>query len=196
MSKSAKKKTPTIVFLGEEEDGDVIFPTAPESRTQEIGHEAAIPAEKRERDVDSSLLLTGEGWRKRNARLQDLLSAAAELVAQLSVAAPAEDAAARGHRAGSLTVAIGQAWELVELQSGKVAAIFPAVSGSPNSATILSTGRETLPAKFNLPSASHPEVPSLQKRLPFVRDICGCGGRLDGFSAPFRRCLRPRGMVQ
>ncbi|CAN0090114.1 unnamed protein product [Lampetra fluviatilis] len=84
-----------------------VFSTAPESRTPEIGLEVAIHAEQRERDVDSSLTPTGKGWRECIARLADMFSAAAELVAQLGVAAPAEDASALGHLAGSSTVTVG-----------------------------------------------------------------------------------------
>ncbi|CAM9291465.1 unnamed protein product [Lampetra fluviatilis] len=185
MSKSAKKKTPTIVSSGDEDDRDVIPPTIPESRTPQIGPEAAIHEEQRERDVDSLLPPNKEGWRKRNARLAGLLSAAAELVAQLRVAAPAEDAAAQGQRAGSSTIANGQAREMAELQPAQAAAILPTVSGAPKLAAILSTGQEMLPTKFDLLSASHLEVPSLQKRLPFVREFMAAGGDWTAFQRRF-----------
>ncbi|CAM9509625.1 unnamed protein product [Lampetra planeri] len=94
MSKSAKRKNPLIVSSGDEDDGDVIPSTAPESATLVMRPKAELPAEQQGRDVGPVQLPDGEGWRNLTGRLAGLLSVAAELVVQLGSAAPAVDAAA------------------------------------------------------------------------------------------------------
>ncbi|CAM9528892.1 unnamed protein product [Lampetra planeri] len=93
--------------IGKEDDGEVIPPTAPESRTPETGPEEAILAEQSAGDGDSSLLPSGGGRRAHNACRADLLFAAAARIAQLEVEEPEEDAA-REQRAGSSTVTVVQ----------------------------------------------------------------------------------------
>ncbi|CAN0414418.1 unnamed protein product [Lampetra fluviatilis] len=125
----------------------------------------SIPMEQSAGDSDPLPPQSDEGRGMRNARLVDLLSTAAALVAQLDVEEPVVEAARAQQADGSTII---QAWEVAEPQPVQAATILSTGSGAPDSATILSIGWESLHAKFDLALASRPDMPSVKKYLPFV----------------------------
>ncbi|CAM9336749.1 unnamed protein product [Lampetra fluviatilis] len=126
-------------------------PGSPENNPEE-----ALPAERREGNDNSA----------------DLLSVVAELVVELEVEEPEEDATVREQRVDSPTAAINRVREMAEPQPVRATAI-------------LSTGREAVRTKFDLPTTLRAEMPTLKKRLLFVREFAVVGGDWAAFQQRF-----------
>ncbi|CAN0103000.1 unnamed protein product [Lampetra planeri] len=106
-----------------EDSGGVVPQTAPGVATPEKLQEAALPVEQREETDVSALPSSGGERRMRNARLADLLYAAAALLAELDMEQPEEDAGVQQPRVDSPATAGCRAREKGELQSMQAAAI-------------------------------------------------------------------------
>ncbi|CAN0414182.1 unnamed protein product [Lampetra fluviatilis] len=153
-----RKKLLAMVSSDEEDSGEVIPQTAPGTATLENFPEVAFPAEQQEVTNVSMLPSSGRECRMCSARLANLLSAAAALVAELDMEEPEEDAGVQELRPDSSATVGCRAREARELQPARAAAILPA-------------GRRTTPTKLDLPQNSRGEVPSLKKQLPFMAAI-------------------------
>ncbi|CAN0138890.1 unnamed protein product [Lampetra fluviatilis] len=134
--------------------------------------EAALPAEQRYGpDLTSSPSSGRQCW-SRNARLADLLSAAAALVAELELEEPVRKVGASGPQGDDSVTAVSRTWETEEMQ--------PACASA-----ILLDGRDEVPAKLDLLPKLRPEVPVLKKQLPFVREFTAAGGDWMAFRRRF-----------
>ncbi|CAN0375355.1 unnamed protein product [Lampetra planeri] len=159
MSKAAKRNNLPVEPSGDEDDGDIIPSTAPESRTLVMCPKAAASVEQREQNIGPLQPPADEGWHDITGHLTHLFSSAAQLVVQHGSAAPAGGAAVQGLQAdGSLSTAT-PAQELAGFSPALASAISPTMGVGQKMAAILSTDQELTPTKIKSPSVASTGVP-------------------------------------